>query len=245
MTSIERPTLSDWLAEEPYTLALSSGFFGFYAQSGVLSALQEKELPPSATRGSSTGALATAMWAADGFDYSEIETVLSRIERSDFWDPGVGYGLLKGERLDGYLRHSLGDKSFDECRVPIHISVFDIRSRQTEVIDSGDLTDAVHASISFPGLFQPVTIDGRAKIDGGIKDHAGLHGAPKVERILHQNLRPRRGNVAEQGYFNSQTITLENLPFVHPFNLARGIEAFHQARAQMHIKLDEPIRSGK
>ena len=241
MTSSELPNLREWLAEEPYTLTCSSGFFGFYAQCGVISALHENELLPKATRGSSTGALATALWASGSFDYDQVGEKLSEIERTDFWDPSFGPGLLKGERLDGTLRSLLSDRNFGDCLVPVRISVFDIRSRQTEVIESGDLTQAVHASITFPGLFQPVKIGGRLKTDGGIKDHAGCYGAPLDERILHQNLRPKSYNISDKGYLNSQTLTLENLPFVHPFRLQKGIEAYNIGRAQAQALLDQPI----
>ena len=240
MTSAEQPTLGEWLAEEPYTLACSSGFFGFYAQSGVISALYENELLPIATRGSSTGALATALWASGSFDYGEIKEKLSEINRADFWDPGVGLGLLKGERLDGTLRETLSNKRFEDCLVPMHISVFDLRSRQTEVIDSGDLTQAVHASIAIPPLFHPVKIDGRRKLDGGIKDHAGCHGAPLGERILHQNLKPSSYDISDN-YPNSLTLRLDGLPFVSPFRLYKGMDAFRIAREQTLARLDQPV----
>lgn len=238
-TSVQ-PSLGEWLSAEPYTLALSSGFFGFYAQSGVISALHEKELLPEATRGSSAGALATAVWASGRFDYGEIGNKLSEIKRADFWDPGIGAGLLKGGRLDNILKRFLVDR-FEDCSVPVHVSVFDIRSRQTEVVDSGDLTQAVRASMTYPGLLQPVIINGRPKLDGGIKDHAGCHSAPLDERILHLNLRPERYNVADRGYHNSQTLLLDGLPSVHPFNLHKGMVAFQLARAQTLVKLDQPI----
>ena len=37
-------TLGDWLDAGPYTLALSAGFFGFFAHAGVLAALEELSL---------------------------------------------------------------------------------------------------------------------------------------------------------------------------------------------------------
>ena len=38
------PTLREWLAEEPFALAMSAGFFGFFAHTGVLLALEEAGL---------------------------------------------------------------------------------------------------------------------------------------------------------------------------------------------------------
>ena len=46
----QRPTLREWLAQGPFTLAMSSGFFGFFAHAGVLLALREAGLAPAATR---------------------------------------------------------------------------------------------------------------------------------------------------------------------------------------------------
>src|SRR5690606_33221631 len=50
-------THSDWLAREPFTLALSAGFFGFFAHTGVLLALEHAGLRPRRIVGVSAGAL--------------------------------------------------------------------------------------------------------------------------------------------------------------------------------------------
>ena len=52
-------TLRTWLTEAPFTLGMSSGFFGFFAHAGVLAALEEQGLTPRAVAGSSAGALVT------------------------------------------------------------------------------------------------------------------------------------------------------------------------------------------
>jgi hypothetical protein len=41
------PTLRAWLAEGPFTLGLSSGFFGFFAHAGVVSVLEAERLRPA------------------------------------------------------------------------------------------------------------------------------------------------------------------------------------------------------
>jgi hypothetical protein len=42
----------------------------------------------------------------------------------------------------------------------------------------GYLPRAIHASCTFPGLFQPVMIDGAPHIDGACFDQAGILGLP-------------------------------------------------------------------
>ena len=56
-----KPVLADWLAEAPFTLTLSSGFFSFFAHSGLIAALQEADLRPARITGSSAGALGRAL----------------------------------------------------------------------------------------------------------------------------------------------------------------------------------------
>ena len=88
--------LADWLAEAPFTLAMSSGFFGFFAHFGTLRALLEHGLAPARFCGSSAGALVGAC-VASGASINAIEDMLLGLDRSQFWDPSPGLGLLSGQ----------------------------------------------------------------------------------------------------------------------------------------------------
>jgi hypothetical protein len=72
-------TLGDWLAEEPFGLAMSSGFFGFFAHTGMLEALIARGLRPVHVGGSSAGALVTGVFAA-GVPPEELAGVLAALE---------------------------------------------------------------------------------------------------------------------------------------------------------------------
>ncbi len=243
-----RPTLAAWLGEAPFTLAMSSGFFGFFAHAGMLTALLDKGLKPAATRGSSAGALVTGLWAA-GLEPDRLADELMRLERQDFWDPRPGFGLLAGRLFDQKLRDLLPGPSFEACRVPTRISVFDVWSRRTEVITRGELAPAIRASCALPGMFHPVWIAGRPKLDGGIADRPGLFGADAGERILHHHLTStspwRRFYKKEQGLPERrpglQVVAIEGLPRVTPMALPRGQEAFEKARREATLALSRPV----
>ncbi|MBT9557805.1 MAG: patatin, partial [Myxococcales bacterium] len=51
--SAARPTLQEWLAEAPFGLTLSAGFFGFFAHTGFAMALEDAGLEPDRLSGSS------------------------------------------------------------------------------------------------------------------------------------------------------------------------------------------------
>jgi len=91
-------TLGEWL-EEPFALAMSSGFFAFFAHTGVLGALVARGARPTRVSGSSAGALVTGAYAA-GAEPGRIEEELAGLRRHDFWDPRPGLGLLAGAAGD-------------------------------------------------------------------------------------------------------------------------------------------------
>ena len=64
-------TLRSWLAAGPYTLVMSSSFFGSPYHAGLLAALLEAGLPPSEVAGSSSGAL-VARYATQGSNLKQV-----------------------------------------------------------------------------------------------------------------------------------------------------------------------------
>ncbi len=57
---------------------------------------------------------------------------------------------------------------FNKLMVPFRCVTSDINSKESVVINSGDLGDAVRASMTFPLLFNPKEVNGRLLYDGGI-----------------------------------------------------------------------------
>ena len=239
--------LGDWLAAQPFGLAMSSGFFSFYAHTGMLAALVERGLAPSHVAGSSAGALVGGAWAA-GLAPDHLADVLLRLERADFWDPAPGLGLLKGQRFDRLLREMLPVDRLEAGRVPMQISVFDIVRRRTEVLRRGDLPVAIRASCAVPGLFHPVWIGKKPYWDGGILDRPGIAGIADGERLLFHHIASRSSwRAADQvppRRREMTTLVLEDLPRSGPTRLDAGRRALAMAREATRRALDRPIAAG-
>lgn len=241
------PTLHAWLAEGPFTLAMSSGFFGFFAHTGMLLALEDAGLVPERVSGSSAGALVGGLWAA-GLDAGALERELVRLRREDFWDPAPGLGLLRGRRLRQLLEQLLPVAHFDQARVPALLSAFDVLTRSTRVLHRGALAPAIQASCSLPVLFQPTWLEGRPLLDGGILDRPGLEGVPEGTRVLHHHLasrspwRSRRDPSLEPPRrAGLVALVLDDLPRTGPFRLGEGVRALEAARRAARRALDRPI----
>jgi NTE family protein len=237
------PTLRDWLLEAPFTLGLSSGFFGFFAHAGVVSVLEEEGLFPERVLGSSAGALVGGLWAA-GVPAPVIREELLALRRADFWDPWPGRGLLRGARFRARLEALLPVRTFEECARPLAVSAYDVAARRTEVLRSGPLAPAVHASCAVPILFHPVRIGSRTYADGGVLDRHGLAGLGPGERVLYHHLTSRSPwrrkddpGLRVPDLPSLRSVAIEGLPRVGPFRLSRGPAAMERAADAMRSAL--------
>ena len=239
--------LADWLRERPFGLAMSSGFFGFFAHTGMLTVLEEEHLLPARVSGSSAGALVGGAWAS-GLSARELAETLLALRRESFWDPRFGPGLLHGRLFREQLDALLPRTTFEECRVPLAVSVVDVMSRAVRVIESGRLSPALHASCAVPLMFHPVWLDGRPCVDGGVADRPGLAGMPRSARVLFHHLASRSPWRRRESpslqipvRANMTTLVLDGLPRVGPFRLAAGARAFDVARARTRRALASPV----
>jgi NTE family protein len=235
--------LGDWLAAQPFALAMSSGFFSFFAHTGMLASLIKRGLAPNLVAGASAGALVGGAWAA-GADADAVEARLAALRREDFWDPAPGAGLLAGKKLDRILRELLPVTTMAECKIPVRISAFDIARRRTTVLADTDLVDAIRASCAVPALFHPVWIDRRAYWDGGILDRAGLAGVPHGTRVLFHHIAsksPWRAFLDMPRRTGMVTLVIDGLPRSGPFRLDAGRRALELARDATLRALDAPV----
>lgn len=240
----EKTTLAGWLARAPFALTMSSGFFSFYAHTGFLTALEDAGLLPTRVSGSSAGALVGAAWAA-GVDAPRLADELERLERRDFWDPGIGAGLLRGRLFRERMEGLISARTFEACRVPAAVSVFDVGTRKTRVLDGGDVAPAICASCAVPVLFQPVRIGGRSYLDGGILDRPGLAGMPASEpRVLYHHIASRspwRTKLEMPSRPGMLTLAIDGLPRSGPFRLHEGRRAYRAARDATKRALERPV----
>ncbi len=81
-------------------------------------------------------------------------------------------GLIQAQKLQLILRDNLlhvsGIRDFDDLPTPFRAVASDIETGEAYVMSSGDLALAARASMSAPGVFSPVTVDGHTLVDGGL-----------------------------------------------------------------------------
>ena len=70
--------------------------------------------------------------------------------------------------LRSLLKRELGYQQFNETRIPLHVLCADLVTGNAIVIAAGDVADAILASTAIPGVFPPVTHQGRLLVDGAV-----------------------------------------------------------------------------
>lgn len=152
-------------------LALGSGGARGWAHVGVLEVLEEKGIAVDMVAGVSMGAVVGAFFAAGRMaPLRELAVDLdwNRL-RQFFWEISLSRsGLTDGKRLLEETAKLLGASRFEELGLPLRTVATDLANGGEVVLAAGDLLQALRASISIPGLFSPVRLDGRLLVDGGL-----------------------------------------------------------------------------
>lgn len=151
-------------------LALGGGVARGWAHIGVLRTLIKAGLEPDILAGSSSGGVVAAAYATGHLDDLEAWTRSLSPRRIRglvdlVWN---GQAVIGGERLAETLTAYMGTATFETTARPLTLIGTELSTGHEVWLQRGPIVPAVQASYALPGVFAPVTIDGRALIDGAI-----------------------------------------------------------------------------
>jgi len=149
-------------------LALGGGAARGFAHIGVLQVLEEQGIRPDLIVGTSAGSLVAAMWAS-GKSGVELGSLALSMEESTLADWAYpGRGLLRGDAVARYVREHTEGRQIETMKTPLGIVATDLLTGEGILFQRGDPGLAVRASSAVPAVFQPVRINGREYVDGGL-----------------------------------------------------------------------------
>ena len=178
-------------------LALGGGGARGLAHIGILKVLQREQIPIDVISGTSMGGIVGAMYAvgqsieqmeAEATKRGEIGQIFKLIDLRL-----MGSGLLGGNRIKKLLAEMLGaDTTFADLRLPFAVVSVDYISGREVVLKEGKLVDAVRATMSVPGVFEPVELNGCHLLDGGVLDNVPVGVARDLgaEKVIAVDVLP-------------------------------------------------------
>jgi len=158
-------------------LALGGGAARGFAHIGVIEVLEENGIHPDIVTGTSAGSLVAAMYSS-GYTGKELEKIALNMDESALTDWAFpGRGLIRGDALARYVRAEVGNRSFDQMKIPLGIVATDLDSGKPIVFRRGDVGTAVRASSAVPAVFEPVKIGTHEYVDGGLTSPVPVRAA--------------------------------------------------------------------
>lgn len=156
-------------------LVLSGGGARGYAHIGILKVLDELKIKPDYIAGTSMGAIIGAAYAL-GMSASEIEKKAEELKMYKYLDPTIPKkGLIKGEKILKLFQEIYEDKKFNETKIPLYINAVDINTGKEIIFSEGEIATAVRASISIPGIFNPINVNDYILVDGGLTNNIPIN----------------------------------------------------------------------
>jgi NTE family protein len=132
---------------------------------------------PDIVVGASIGGLIAAM-VGMGMTQQEMETHFT-LGSPLLLDTACndGRGRTRTERLSTLIRETLGNVRLEDMNPRVAVTATCLRSQQRVLIQRGPAWKAVQASMSIPGVFDPMEWDDKLLVDGGVLDNVPTQAA--------------------------------------------------------------------
>ncbi|MDR3336075.1 MAG: patatin-like phospholipase family protein [Treponema sp.] len=268
-----------------WALVLSGGGAKGLAHVGFLKAFSRLGYPePSLVAGTSMGAIVGGVYASgmpieELAGFAENEFDITRYLDSfvfklngpvgKFLQAGQLLGNIagkpgvdSGKELLALIRRLTGNKNFEDSRIPFRCNAVDLVKGREVVFSSGNMAEAIRASMSFPVFFEPLLMENMCLVDGGLADNmpvriAGEAGFNRILAVDVGGFKPRpasemetapkiiyralevvlyRMNLLEKQYHADLVITASSKASPFSFNLKAELIALGEQAVKDHEK---------
>lgn len=149
-------------------IALGGGAAKGFAHIGVIKMLEANGLAPAVVAGTSAGSVVGALYAS-GMNAFELQEKAVALDEARIRDLQLSSGgLLVGQKLEDYVNEQVRRQPLERLAKPFVAVATRLEDGERTVFARGNTGQAVRASSSVPGVFQPVTIGRFHYVDGGV-----------------------------------------------------------------------------
>lgn len=151
-------------------LALGSGSARGLAHIGVIRAIKDAGIQVDYVAGTSIGALIGAVYASGKIDSLQDAYLAMDWKKIAYFFDVVfpKSGIIDGNKVADFMREYVHSVLIEDLPMPFRAIATDYNNGEEVTFETGDVIEAVRASISVPGIFTPVRINDHVLIDGGL-----------------------------------------------------------------------------
>ena len=161
-------------------IALGGGAAKGFAHIGVIKMLEANGFTPAVVAGTSAGSVVGALYAS-GMNAFELQEKAVALDESKIRDLQLSSGgLVLGQKLEDYVNEQVQRKPLEQLSKPFVAVATRLEDGERTVFARGNTGQAVRASSSIPGVFQPVVIGKYHFVDGGITSPVPVDAARQL-----------------------------------------------------------------
>ncbi|MET4681626.1 NTE family protein [Stenotrophomonas rhizophila] len=149
-------------------IALGGGAAKGFAHIGVIKMLEANGFEPVVVSGTSAGSVVGALYAS-GMDAFQMQSRAVALDEASIRDVRLfSGGLVQGQKLQDYVNAQVDNRPAEKLSKPFAAVATQLETGERTVFVRGNVGQAVRASSSIPGVFEPVKIGKYNYIDGGV-----------------------------------------------------------------------------
>jgi predicted acylesterase/phospholipase RssA/CRP-like cAMP-binding protein len=190
------------LGDRAVGLVLGGGGARGLAHLGVIRAMEELGIPIDMIGGSSVGA-PVAVPTAQGHKAAEAARIIAHHFRAplDYTLPVAS--LLTGRKISRSIEEGAGDWSIEDLWIPYLCVSTNLTTGKVVTHRRGNLARALRASVSIPGVFPPVPMDGDLLADGGVLNNLPMDRMRRINPsgpLIAVDVLPPKGPRAKSDF---------------------------------------------
>ncbi len=185
-------------------LALGGGAAKGFAHIGVIKMLEANGIRPDVVSGTSAGSVVGALYAS-GMDPFQMQEQAFALDESRIRDVRLfSGGVVQGQKLQDYVNQLVKNRPLDKLDKPFAVVSTQLETGQRTVFVRGNTGQAVRASSSIPGVFEPVEINGKHYVDGGVVSPVPVDAARELgaDVVIAVDISTKADGTNPQGMVN-------------------------------------------
>lgn len=193
-------------------LALGGGAAKGFAHIGVIKMLEASGIHPDVVAGTSAGSVVGALYAS-GMDAFALQETAFGLDEAKIRDVRLfSGGLVQGQALQDYVNQLVHNQPIEKLKIPFAAVATELETGARVVFVRGNTGQAVRASSSIPGVFEPADVRGRHYVDGGVVSPIPVDAARQLgaDFVIAVDISTKPSGSNPQGLVNivGQTIAI-------------------------------------
>ncbi|MBU0981786.1 patatin-like phospholipase family protein [Patescibacteria group bacterium] len=222
-------------------LALGGGGAAGFGHIGAISVLEEAGIKVDYLCGTSMGAIIGALYAIGmpSNEMMEFAQEAEKIKISSLRNLNLtNVSLIDPEKIFQIIEKAIGNRTFEDCKIPFGVVAIDIESGTEVLLDKGTMKYALMASSAIPLVFPPVPFGEKILVDGGL-----LNNVPITH--LYKKRVERKVGIAIKNFTSRQHLSgaIFKHYFAGDYKVLKQAKMFKRLQENLNLLADIALRS--